>query len=342
MGGGSDSGLALEAAAEAAAAHSELAHMAAQSADVAGQVAAQAALAKITAPSSNAAPPAASVAVERHAEVDLEVAAVFDAREQLAAQVQEPTWNPPAWLSQIHDAAAEITAAIARSIEAVVPMLGAWRHATQRTEQIEAAGWLAHYTTPWAEIDAVLDDPAQVSSVLERHYSDNWRAVRREFTNRLRFYDVDDEAKSLFREALSTHRRGHYRSCIRALFPEIERLVRLELPPVTRRGPDQALMAAAEELDVTQTEPGGWYAAQLFEKLETQLYAQVRTDDEVAAAAAFSVPARHGATHGRVVYSSMRHSINALIMADYVFQVISAIKRNRKLLSEAKGGRAAA
>ncbi len=38
----------------------------------------------------------------------------------------------------------------------------------------------------------------------------------------------------------------------------------------------------------------------------------------------------------------MRHSINALIMADYVFQVISAIKRNRKLLSEAKGGRAAA
>jgi hypothetical protein len=87
---------------------------------------------------------------------------------------------------------------------------------------------------------------------------------------------------------------------------------------------------------MSEIEPGGWYVMPLFEKLEAELYAQVRTADEVAAAATFSVPARHGATHGRVVYSGLRLSINALIMADFVFQVISVTKQNRAAAMQAQ------
>ncbi|MEY9700163.1 hypothetical protein ABIE71_002906 [Bradyrhizobium diazoefficiens] len=40
-----------------------------------------------------------------------------------------------------------------------------------------------------------------------------------------------------------------------------------------------------------------------------------------------SIPNRHAASHGRIVYSRLKHSMNTIIMADYVFAVISAAKR---------------
>lgn len=293
----------------------------------------------------------------RYRELALQVASSFGVSRALADQMQAVVWKPPEWVSQIQVAATEISRSVqpflveaarafeatrpfltdvAKAFEAQRPAFEAWRRTMRRTEKIEAAGWLPHYTTPWSELDPVLDDPAAVGEVLERYYSEHWRGVRRKFTNRLRAYDIDDEAKSLFREALSVHRRGHYRSAIRTLFPEMERLVRLELPPVKKGGPDKTLRAAAGDLGVSEIEPGGWYVMPLFEKLEAELYAQVRTDDEVAAAATFSVPARHGTTHGRVVYSGLRLSINALIMADFVFQVISVTKQNRAAAMQAQ------
>ncbi|MCY4138623.1 MAG: hypothetical protein OXF56_10200 [Rhodobacteraceae bacterium] len=39
------------------------------------------------------------------------------------------------------------------------------------------------------------------------------------------------------------------------------------------------------------------------------------------------MPNRHAAVHGLVVYSSMQNSLNAIFMADYIFQPIGVLKR---------------
>jgi hypothetical protein len=121
--------------------------------------------------------------------------------------MQAVVWKPPEWVSQIQVAATEISrsvqpflldaarafeatrpflADVAKAFEAQRPAFEAWQRTMRRTEKIEAAGWLPHSTTPWAELDPVLDDPAAVGEVLERYYSEHWRGVRRKFTNRLR------------------------------------------------------------------------------------------------------------------------------------------------------------
>ena len=39
------------------------------------------------------------------------------------------------------------------------------------------------------------------------------------------------------------------------------------------------------------------------------------------------VPNRHAAVHGLAVYSSMQSSLNAIFMADFIFQAIGVLKR---------------
>ena len=274
----------------------------------------------------------------------LEVAETARTQARVAAWAPGAVRIAPAWIAQFQTAAAQIAQTVrpwvaeySRAAEAMRPAIEAWSRNMRHAKRIEAAGWLPHYTTPWNQLDEALEDPALINSILEEYYADRWSEVRREFAKRLRFYDIDDEAKSLFREAMTAHRRGHFRSCIRSLFPEIERLARLELP-ATKGGPSVALSEAAGELGMSEIEPGGWYGLQLFSKLKTQAYASVWTDEEAAVAAAFQAPSRHATVHGRVAYSSPRNSINALIMADYAYQVISVTKANRAILRACDDG----
>jgi hypothetical protein len=47
------------------------------------------------------------------------------------------------------------------------------------------------------------------------------------------------------------------------------------------------------------------------------------------------VPNRHAAIHGLIVYNSFWHSLNAIFIADYAFQIIAAVKGQGKGSSEA-------
>jgi hypothetical protein len=61
------------------------------------------------------------------------------------------------------------------------------------------------------------------------HYEKNWPDVRDAIMANANRYHIDDEAKDALREALIGHKKGLYRSVVRHLFAEIERVARNEL-----------------------------------------------------------------------------------------------------------------
>jgi hypothetical protein len=48
----------------------------------------------------------------------------------------------------------------------------------------------------------------------------------------------------------------------------------------------------------------------------------------LAAVADDPVPNRHAALHGLLPYAAQKHSMNMLIVADFLFQVICTVKRS--------------
>lgn len=83
----------------------------------------------------------------------------------------------------------------------------------------------------------------------------------------------------------------------------------------------------AGKLPITAVEPGGFLALNLFCRLSEHLYEDVWDEDSRRRFTQDPVPNHHAAVHGLVVYSSMQNSLNAIFMADIIFQAISVLKR---------------
>lgn len=223
-------------------------------------------------------------------------------------------------IAQLTAPAARFTR-IATTLDGILAPL---RRAERRLRMFEAAGWLPHFTTPFDALDD-LEDEADAGELLDAHYREAWPEVSEALTSHVESYAVDDEARAVFAEALDCHEAGAYRAVSRLVFPEIERLATAAFPEAGGKqgGPVVALRAYAAELYLDQTEPGGAVGGELFRRLDEHLYQSVHTPAEVERARLDQVPMRHAALHGRVPYNSFRNSLNALIMTDYVLQVIS-------------------
>jgi hypothetical protein len=207
----------------------------------------------------------------------------------------------------------------------------------RQSRLLDQAGFLPHVTTPLHLIEECAGDAARLSDLMERYYRDNWPEIRGMLIARVEGYAVDDEAKQAFREALTAHGHGHYRLVCRGLFPEVERIARIELcdgalQNVTHAAekPKQAtrfLQEIAGELGLSETEPQGYFALGLFRRLTDHLYVRVEDEAQRKRMEADAVPNRHAAVHGLVVYRSFKNSLNTLFMTDYVFQIVNAVKK---------------
>jgi hypothetical protein len=203
--------------------------------------------------------------------------------------------------------------------------LGAQERQYQR---VYDAGWLPHHTTPLQLISEDAD-PQRIRELLRAHYAADWEQVRADFEAELAKYDLDCEAKDCFREALDAHEGRRYRAPPKLLFPEIERVVREELyngsvaEALTSQHELRAAAGTLTPFELGKNSVGG---LRLYRKFEEHLYAHVKTPDEIAHARADPVPNRHASLHGVVVYSSMQSSLNALIMTDFVFAIVNALK----------------
>ena len=198
----------------------------------------------------------------------------------------------------------------------------------RNAQALDEAGWLPHYSTPLDHMQACEGDKDAIHSLLSRYYREQWPEVRRDIESRLMEYDLDDEAKATFREALAAHDAGLYRSVCRVLMPEIERVARKELHGDGQGGitSQVVLRELAGRLPISLVEPGGFLGVKLFGRLSNHLYEHVDDEETRHRLALDPVPNRHAAVHGLVVYSTMQNSLNAVFMTDYIFQLISLLK----------------
>lgn len=196
---------------------------------------------------------------------------------------------------------------------------------TKKADAVLAAGWVPHPTMPMGEIDAEIA-PAEIDRILTNYYRENWDSARSALSASVKASGIDEEAKATFEEGLSAHEAGLYRSVVRLLFPEIERVTRDTVHSGNRRGPLKsygtksmnANLSAFREALLSELPPhlvlDMPFALSLIGKLSEHLYEWVPARDPV--------PNRHASQHGFVSYSTMQNSWNMLAMTDFMFNVI--------------------
>jgi hypothetical protein len=200
---------------------------------------------------------------------------------------------------------------------------------------LEGSGWLPHPTTPFDLIDVDMDIAA-IDAVISAHYVKNWQTVEADFSTRVQEYDLDDEAKATFREALHAHRRGLHRVAPRLLFPEIERVGADEFHDgnhlITNENGKRSGIASLKDIRAEFDElPAGVtmnfpYGLGLYKRLQRHLYEKMDTRELISRAVSDPVPNRHASLHGIVCYNSHQTSLNAIIMTDFIFHLMDQLK----------------
>ena len=202
---------------------------------------------------------------------------------------------------------------------AAAPYLQAFRKWDRAVDALNAVGWLPYRSRsePLRLIEECGDDFVLLNERFSDYYRTRWSEIRDDMKSRLADYHIDDEARETFREALSAHEGGHYRCVCRVLFPEIERMI-----GVGRRKIDilEKLTGTRDLAELAFRERFGLI---LFDRLVDHMYEDVGAEREKFERD--PVPNRHAAMHGLVQYSTHKHSMNMLILTDYVFEILPPI-----------------
>lgn len=203
-------------------------------------------------------------------------------------------------------------------------------NALDREHRLSELGWLPHSSTPWRIIEKLPE--TEVSAAMARFCCESWSAIRRFFEESIDRCEVDSEAKATFREALEAHEIGLYRTVPRTLFPEIERVSRIEFPDAPPRSfaSQRELRAWLGHLLPRDVAPPGMVGWELSKRLMKQLYKNAEDSMSLDAMRLDPVPNRHAAIHGLISYSTLQSSFNALVMTDFAFQVICIVKERRR------------
>ena len=220
---------------------------------------------------------------------------------------------------------AQISQAIAPYVEAIAPYIKEFVRYKNFIDSIRATGWLPYHTLPIDYVEKCAEDTALLENNISSFYKNNWNNIRQDIESRFSQYHISEETKETFHEALSAHEIGHFRCVCCVLFPTIEREFRRHFFEDSARSINskkmlKKLTIRGELEDFLPREAYGWI---LFELLIKHLYEQVGDDNRQAYQKDY-VPNRHASLHGLLPYSSHKHSINMIIMADYVFQVLTA------------------
>jgi len=211
----------------------------------------------------------------------------------------------------------ELSDALAPKLAKLAPYLPAFREWNQVVDALLEVGWLPYHSAPFHYVEECGDDLRLLETRFASYYRTEWSQIRDDMESRLEDYHIDDEARATFREALSAHEAGNYRCVCRVLFPEIERVI-----GVGGRVPSKRMLkeltGTRDLADLAFRERFGWV---LFGRLVDHAYEQVDEGD-LHRFERDPVPNRHAAMHGLVSYSTHKHSMNMLILTDYIFQIL--------------------
>lgn len=278
--------------------------------------------------------PGLRTAVERFLEIG-------DLTAEIAVMLRDAALRPP-----------KIDLAEIRTITASwFDEVGRRSRSSAKAQMLLEAGWVPFAGMPLADI---ADDasPEKISSHMEALISGRWEEVREALIATVTASRVDEEAGATFAEALDAFEGGHFRSVVRVLFPEIERVAGETVyggscrdwsfdQGQKKRGLNTGLGGLREAL--MRHLPAGLgthadFGFSLTQKMDSHLYRYVGTDpDELAALRADPIPNRHASQHGYVTYASSQNAYNALAMTAFMFEIIMRVHRYLEK-SAAKGG----
>ena len=235
----------------------------------------------------------------------------------------------------LHAALRQATAASQPSIQALLRVSQAMAPFVQAiqgyaryqkfVDSVDTTGWLPYHTLSINYVDEYGEDAAALDAALSRFYENHWQEIRQDIESRLDQYRIAEETRETFREALSAHDAGHYRCVCSVLFPVIDREFRIRFfedgaGSISSRRMLEKLTGRGSLRDFMPREAYGWM---LFGRLAHHLYEPIDNHNRSRYAKDF-VPNRHAVSHGLLAYSTQKHSVNMLIMTDYIFPVLTA------------------
>ena len=182
-------------------------------------------------------------------------------------------------------------------------------------------GWLPYYAIPLHYFEECQDNYQMLDVCISGYFKENWNQIRQDIERRISNSNIEKETKDTLNEMFIAHECGLYRSVIRVIFPEIERIIR------ARIFNDQGYMSSKKMVEkwIDTHELNDLlkkrYHLALLDKLMNHIYKGV-TDSERQNFEVNFCPNRHAAMHGLVIYSTFKHSMNMIIMTDYIFQIL--------------------
>ena len=192
--------------------------------------------------------------------------------------------------------------------------------------QFEESEWFPHSTFPRQLLEGICNHEYSDEIVLA-YYRRNWSTVSQVIEKELSECHVDRDAKEAVRQALIAHEQGLFQLVPSSLFTAIERAVRVCLhgDKVCSISVKKRLVNLVGALPLSVL-PDGLLAFVGFTQLSHHVYENIHTDDIRERFLDASIPNRHAAIHGLVIYSSEKSSLNAIFVAMYVFQILTVLK----------------
>ena len=191
----------------------------------------------------------------------------------------------------------------------------------------EELGWVVHRTLPTTLLEDASED--NLDEAIMTHYKERWAEVRREIELATSGYLISEDSKETMNQILSAHEYRLYRLVPVAIMVEIERAVRVHLyGELVGRHLDikGKIVDEIGELPISAFQDTTSGIIQ-HETLESHLYEHIDDDGDRSQFAENPIPNRHAAIHGLIPYSTEKSSLNSIFLADFVFQMITAIKR---------------
>ena len=218
-----------------------------------------------------------------------------------------------------------VSEAMAPIMEAVAPILEYFSRYNKFIDTVRPTGWLPYHTVSLNIVEDCENDVSLLDARLTEFYKNNWANIRQDIETRLDSYHISAESKATFREALAAHDLGHYRSVCRVLFPEIDREFRIHFfEDAAGSIPSKKMLdRLTNRAFLENLLPRAAYGWVLLDRLVHHLYERVDDGNRERYEQDY-VPNRHAAIHGLVRYATIKHSINMIIMADYIFQVLTS------------------
>ncbi len=211
--------------------------------------------------------------------------------------------------------------AVPELVSVIKPYLALIGKQAELVDALNETGWLPFDHAPYHCMEQSGGDAARLDACMSSYYDKHWSEIRQSFEENLDGYHVDDETKAAFREALQAHEERLYRCVVRSLFPEIERVLRSRMPTPDHMGSKQLLQTLVEMRPLEEIAEGTFFGYLILDRLYRHIYEHVPPNDTTEVEKDF-LPNRHAAVHGLVVYADHKHSMNMLVMTDWIFRVL--------------------